>query len=317
MDKTTYARAEKMPLPSEGSILHLPIEQIYAEKGASKPLKRNESIRLAQSIRKYGISTPLVVTPTEVFPGFYRYCILEGGEIWQAACLAGVEKLPCVISAAPPQDPEIAEICAQIRAGKLHIFEQAAAIRHLSEHHALTRAQIAKETGFSPSAIANKLRLCRLSSAEQQEILRAGLSERHARAILRLTEPARRTSVLRTVAREKHSVAATEALVERYLAEDAALSTPQASPQVEGESNPQGSTPRARENTVKARKIPVSKPQTGSICPKRFVLHTLQPLYNSIERTLSIFRKTGRDAEMQAQESADEVLITIRIPNAT
>ncbi len=304
MEKTAYAHANYAPPPSEGSILQIPIEQIYAEKGANKALKRNESIRLAQNIRKYGVSTPIVVTPTEAFPGFYRYRVQKGAEIWHAACIAGAKTLPCVISNVPPRNPEVAEILSQIRKGTLHIFEQAAAIRYLIENCGLSRAEIAKETGFSSSAIANKLRLCRLTPAEQQEILRERLTERHARAILRLSEPSKRLAVLQVISREKMSVAAAESLVEAILAESAGE-----------DGNP---TPETVENAGKippsARKIPASKPVTGSICPKKFALHTLQPLYNSIERTLSIFRKTGRGAEMQTLEGEDAVLITIRIP---
>ena len=334
MKNIGYTYAEKAAIPREGSILQIPIEQIYAEKGAKSPLKHNESIRLSQSIKKYGISTPLIVTPTEVFPDFYRYCVLEVVEIWHAACLAGVERLPCVIAAAPLQSPEVAEICAQIRAGRLHIFEQAAALRHLGEKCGLSRAQIAKETGLSPSAVANKLRLCRFSTTEQQEILRAGLSERHARALLRLADPIKRRTVLQNIAREKPSVAATEAMIEHFLAENTpsdplgdAKEAPEskegwgAATSGEGQKPPpkrvEYAAEPSRASAVSIRKIPASKPQTGSICPKRFVLHTLEPLYNSIERTLTIFRKTGRDAEMQTQEGADEVLITIRIPHAT
>ena len=306
MEKTAYAPATYAPPPAAGSILQLPIEQIYAEKGTNKGLKRNESIRLARNIQKYGVSTPVVVTPTEVFPGFYRYCVQKRVEIWHAACIAGVKTLPCVIENAPPQDPEIAEILSRIRASALHIFEQAAALRYLGEKCGLSRAQIARETGFSPSAIANKLRLCRLSPSEQQQILRAGLTERHARAILRLTEPEKRASALEVIMREKMSVAAAELLVEGMLA----IAPPEKPIQELSAEERKG------EPALPARKIPATKPVTGSICPKKFALHTLQPLYNSIERTLSIFRKTGCAAEMHTQEGADGVLITIRIPTS-
>ncbi len=304
MEKAAYAHATYAPPPREGSILQLPIEQIYAEKGANKALKRNESIRLARSIQKYGVSTPVVVTPTEVFPNFCRYSIQKGAEIWHAACIAGLKTLPCLIASAPSQDPEVAEILSKIRAGALHIFEQAAAFRYLTEELGLSRATLARETGFSQSAIANKLRLCRLSPAEQQEILCAGLTERHARAILRLTEPEKRRAVLQVIAREKMSVAAAESLVEAALADDAGRSTLQKSPAGEKEG----------QTAPSVRKIPVSKPATGSICPKKFALHTLQPLYNSIERTLTIFRKTGYNAEMRTLEGENGVLITIHIP---
>ena len=307
MEKTAYPIANYAPPPGEGSILQLPIEQIFTEKGLNKGLKRNESIRLAQNIRKYGISTPVVVTPIEVFPGFYRYCVQKGAEIWHAAGIAGIKTLPCVIENAPPKDPEVAKILAEIRQGSLHVLDQASAIRYLIEKHALGRAEIAKETGFSPSAIANKLRLCRLSPAEQQEIRRTGLSERHARAILRLSEPEKRLAALRTIAQQGMSVAAAESLVEGMLAQTADISS----------SNSTAPQEKTDTEALVSRKIPAVKPVTGSICPKKFALHTLQPLYNSIERTLSIFRKTGRPAEMQTKEGSNEVLITIRIPTTT
>lgn len=347
MEKYAYAQENYAPPPREGSILQLPIEQIYAEKGQNKPLKRNESIRLAQNIRKYGVSTPVIVTPTEAFPGFYRYRVKKGAEIWQAACIAGAKTLPCVIENAPLRAPEVAEILAQIRAGALGIFEQAAAIRHLIEKCGLSRTEIAAESGFSASAIANKLRLCRLSSAEQQEILRAGLSERHARAILRLREPEKRRVALQVISREKMAVAAAESLIEAMLHENGGENLPRKAASepknpfsepytppagaseapcdaqesraeaVDGTPSPQANGAAAcGEPTAmpQARKIPASKPATGSICPKKFALHTLQPLYNSLERTLSIFRKTGRTAEMRTQEGDNGVLITIHIP---
>ena len=50
------------------------------------------------------------------------------------------------------------------------------------------------------------------------------------------------------------------------------------------------------------------------VCPRKFALQDLRPLYNSIERTLSIFRKTGQAVECRREESADGVRIIIDIP---
>ncbi len=299
MKTQEYGQALYASLPVRGCILQLKIEEIYAEKGEEGRIKRNDSIRLAQSIKKYGVSTPLIVTPVEAFPNFYRYRILKGAEIWRAAGIAGLTKLPCIIADEPPQDPEIAAIFAEIRAKRLHIFEQADAIEHLTRKHGLTRAEIAKGSGLSPSAIANKLRLCRLLPTERQEILRTGLTERHARALLRLSNPQERAMALQKITQGHLSVADTEALIERCLADGLPFG--------------EGSAPTPSAPT---RKIPATKPPTGNICPKKFVLHSLQPLYNSLERTLSIFRKTGRGAEMSTQEREDGILITIRIPAA-
>ena len=334
MQKEAYAQEIYSAHPAKGSILHLKIEEIYAEKAEEGRLGRNESIRLAKSIQKYGLSTPLIVTPVEAFPGFYRYRVLKGAEIWRAAGIAGLQKLPCIISDEPPQDPQITSIFAEFRAKRLHIFEQAAAIEHLSKMHGLSRAEIARGTGLSLSAVANKLRLLRLLPAERHEILRAGLTERHARALLRLSDPQKRAVALQKIHQEHLSVAAAEALIERLFAAEEAqpceCSPVGAETQADApvtakqaqicEDAPtqvaQSGNAEAPISSTPMRKIPAAKPPTGNICPKKFVLHSLQPLYNSLERTLGIFRKTGRGAEMSTQEGEDGILITIRIPAA-
>ena len=81
----------------------------------------------------------------------------------------------------------------------------------------LKTEKIARETGFSPSAIANKLRLCRLSPAEQQEILCAGLTERHARALLRLDNMEQKMTMIAAIVSQGMSVARTEEAVARLL----------------------------------------------------------------------------------------------------
>jgi ParB family chromosome partitioning protein len=252
-------------------------------------------LRLVQNIRKYGLSTPILVAPSEIFPGRIRYLVVEGEELWHAACLAGLTHIPCLITQNSPREAEINAIFAKIAAKTADMFEQAALFRHLSDTYALTQEEISRRAGISQSTVANKLRLLRMTDAERQKILSNDLSERHARALLRLRSPAERLCALETICKKKLSVAASEALIESY--------------------NTANNAPKHRFCSIQAPitpNVPLSEEKKGG----KFVLHTLQPLYNSLERTLSIFRKTGRAANLESEQRPDGIYITIKIPNA-
>ncbi len=331
MDHATYAPQTPRIFHVQGSIIRLPVAELYANTPKT-PSKSGKTIRTVQNIKKYGISTPVVVTPTEVFPGVFRYLVIEGEELWHAACLAGEEQIPCLIAQNSPQEADIAAIFAQIAAKTADMFEQAALFRHLTDAYGLTQEEISRRAGLSQSAVANKLRLLHLTAAEQKEILLHGLSERHARALLRLKSPEVRLSILDTVCRKNLSVAATEALVESYIPHksgDLAQNTG------ENPINPLKTAvfaPRAEAQPpltelrapLTETRVPCGELQDpcgeASVLGKeeraqKFILHTLQPLYNSLERTLNIFRKTGRSAVLESTQGENGLMITIHIPN--
>ena len=285
------------PAHVQGSILHIPTTEIYSD-ATRAPCSQSRSLRILQSIRKYGLSTPVKVTPIEVFPGTYRYLILEGEEIWRAACLANITQIPCEIAQNSPNEAEIAEIFAKITAKSSDMFEQAVLFRHLADTYSLTQEEIARRAGLSQSAVANKLRLLHLTAEEQKTVLLHGLSERHARALLRLRSPEERREILKIVCAKNLSVAATEALVEDRCA-------------VIAQQIPDAPNAKIR---LKTAILPQNPPKPEEKRPQKFVLHTLQPLYNSLERTLAIFRKTGREAVLHSEQTDRDILITITIP---
>ena len=291
---------------TEGSIVTLPIDELYSNK-AQQPApggrKSGKIIRIVQSIQKYGLFSPVVVTPTEVFPGITRYLVQENEDVWQAACLAGLMQIPCLIAPNSTKEAEITDIFAQITSKSADMFEQAAAFRHLIDCFGLTQEEISRRTGTSQSTIANKLRLLHLTAAEQKKILLNGLSERHARVLLRLKSPDLRLTALETICRKNLSVASAEALVESYLSLNAPVSSPQSINSATNAASPPHISAQS------ASPIPAE-----SKMPSKFVLHTLQPLYNSLERTLAIFRKTGRKATLESAETPQGLTITIEIP---
>lgn len=286
------------PQLTPGSILQIPTAELYLEspENAHSGSKR---LRLVQTIRRYGLLTPITVSPVEVFPGIYRYLVVEGEELWRAACLAEVAQVPCRIAQISPKETEIREILAKIAAKSTDMFEKAALFRHLTDSYHLTQEEISRRSGLSQSAVANKLRLLHLSAAEQQKILLCGLSERHARALIRLKSPQMRHTALETICRKNLGVCAAEALVEDILAHSSPV-LPREVPQ---------EPTTAASSTVAAAEAP----QVAEKSPK-LILHTLQPLYNSLERTLNIFRKTGRNALLESKRTSEGILITITIP---
>ena len=312
---TTYSHAgERKSALTQGSIVPIPTAEIYSSRPQTPP-QRGKMIRLVQTIRKYGLPTPITVIPAEVFPGVFRYAVVEGEELWHAACLAGIEHIPCLIAQNTPKEAEITEIFLQIATKKADMFEQAVFFRLLADTYGLTQEEISRRAGLSQSAVANKLRLLHLTASEQKKILLHGLSERHARALLRLKSPEMRHSVLDTVCRKNLSVAATEALVESYLL----LESPDLTQKPAQTSKIPVATPVfascARNSDAKDASHEAPRMGAEGRRSPKLVLHTLQPLYNSLERTLSIFRKTGRDAVLESKQTESGLLITISIPN--
>lgn len=96
----------------------------------------------------------------------------------------------------------------------MNIFEEARALRGTMQMCNMTQGELAKKLGVSQSYVANKLRLLKLSEQMQEDICRANLSERHARALLRLEDENIQNRAFMKICSDKLSVAETEALVD-------------------------------------------------------------------------------------------------------
>ncbi len=268
-------------------------EQISVPQGRqSHKASFNSIIRLSESIKKYGILEPLTVKATFSAAGEPIYELISGERRLKAAISAGITRIPCVLASEDSRSGAISGVLSGFQQG-LHIFEQAAALRLLIEDFGLTQEEIARKIGISQSAVANKLRLLQLPKEEQRQILAAKLTERHARALLRLKEQGIREEALRRVIAERMTVAATEQLIEDL----------------------KSVAPNSAEQPAVSVILTPETPPKG-VLPRKFALRDLTPLYNSIERILSIFRKTGATALSRREESPNGVRIIIDIPKA-
>lgn len=302
-----------------GARIFLRQNQIFGFNPKKTPPKSelNAIIRLSRSIEKYGIIEPLLVTATTDGAGYPRYTLIDGERRLRAAGMVGLDKLPCRLLAANAPECLAKAAIDELLHKKLHFFEQAAGFLALMQQYHLTQEEIARKTGLSQSAVANKIRLLRLSYEEKQAIVTGGLGERHARAVLRLKSMADRVLVIEEAARRQLSVQNTELLVEKLLKSGKeALFAPEsaqeaASVEISQEAG-QGSAEMALEGEQTTDSAADCAPR--GIIPRKFALRDLKPLYNSIERTLGIFQKTGVSVEYNKQETEDFAFIAIKIP---
>ena len=156
---------------------------------------------LADSIRAYGILQPLTVRRTGE-----GYQLIAGERRMRAARIAGLREVPCLVAQVDEQDAGMLALIENLQRRDLDCFEEAAAIARLISRK-------------SQSAVANKLRLLRLSEPVREGLRRGGLTERHARALLRLPDEAAQLAALSVITARGMNVAQTESYVETLLTE--------------------------------------------------------------------------------------------------
>lgn len=221
-EKATIERFFGHKKSKSGEVIRM-IDVMDIVAGGSQP-RRNfdeESIsRLADSISRHGFIHPLTVRSVESSKG-YSYELIAGERRYRAALLAGFETVPCLVKELSDEAScELAVVENLIRED-LNVFEQAEAFRRLTSEHGLSQSELAQRVGLSQSAVANKLRLLRLSERERALILSARLTERHARASLRLDDEEFRYRMLCYVAEQRMSVSLMEEYLDALVAQEA------------------------------------------------------------------------------------------------
>ncbi len=164
---------------------------------------------LAVSIRTNGILQPVNVRKNE--DG--RYELISGERRLRAARMVGIEKIPCVVMEVSDEQSALFAIIENVQRQNLDFFEEAVAIERLTTVHGLSQEEIAKKLGKAQSTLSNKLRLLRLPEELRDRISGAGLTERHARALLTINDNETRSRVLDIVIERHLTVSEAERLV--------------------------------------------------------------------------------------------------------
>ncbi|HIR51883.1 MAG TPA: ParB/RepB/Spo0J family partition protein [Candidatus Onthovicinus excrementipullorum] len=207
---------EKKSLPpAAGSILMIPRDEIYPNP--DQPRRRfsmDELEGLAQSIHENGMLQPVSVRTREA--GGYE--LIAGERRLRAAKMIGMSSIPCIVIRARSEQSAVFALIENLQREDLNFFEEARAIESLMDHYGLTQEEMALRLGKAQSTLSNKLRLLRLSPRMCAQIERAGLTERHARALLKLDQEKERQEVLDQVIRDDLNVSQTEKLIASRLA---------------------------------------------------------------------------------------------------
>ena len=199
---------------SEVKVVKVPIDTIVPNP--YQPRKNFDDAALedlSASIAQYGVLQPLLVSPAE--DG--RYMLIAGERRLRASKMAKLAEVPVIISEYTSQ--QIAEIALieNLQREDLHYLEEAEGYEKLMNQFHITQEAMAARVGKKQSTIANKLRLLRLSAPVRKVLMDAELSERHARALLKLPEDEKRLEVLETIVAKNLSVRQTEEYINKLL----------------------------------------------------------------------------------------------------
>lgn len=199
-------------------VVLIPLSEI--ERNPNQPRKHfdPESIQdLSKSIIANGLLQPITVRRTETS----GYQLIAGERRTRAFRLLGRDAIPAIVEDFSDEQSATLALIENLQRKDLNYFEEAAGIATLMEHLQLTQQEVSTRLGKAQSTVANKLRLLRIPMALQREMLDAGLSERHARALLRMLNHEKMPLAVHTVIEKEYNVGQTEEYVERLLNSDA------------------------------------------------------------------------------------------------
>jgi len=257
----------------DNRVLEIPTIQIRPNKTQPRKSFDEDELRLlAQSIATNGILQPLTVRRLSVS----EYELVAGERRLRAAVLAGISKVPCVLIKCSDKESAIFALLENIQRADLNMFEEARGINRLIRKYGLTQEDAAAKLGKKQSTIANKLRLLKLSMEEQDWILQAGLSERHARALLRISEDEVRKEVLSRVVAENLSAKDTEELVIKLLCRTTVTDSPKQE--------------------------------------KKFIIRDVRIFVNTINKAVDTMRLSGINAVSKRMETEEYIEYTVQIP---
>lgn len=260
------------------------ISEIRVPDGRFRRIRCDESLAaLAESIREHGVLEPLIVRRVLGIGGEAEFTLVAGERRLRAAEMAGLTTVPVVSVEAGEVDAAILAIIENLHREDLSMFEEAASIQSLISLTGMTQEACAKKLSVSQSYVANKLRLLRLSDGEQEKIEENGLTERHARALLRLEDEEEREEVLSIIIKREMNVSRTEEYIEDIICAKSRLA--------ERESKPKGSEQK-----------------------RKLVIRDIRLFYNSIDHAVDVIKKSGIPVESTRKEVEEGVLISILLP---
>ena len=259
----------------ENGVLRIAVEDIRPNPHQPRTVFESEALSaLSDSIKRYGILQPISVRTDGK-----GYEIIAGERRFRAAKQAGLRHVPCLVYTVDGEESAELSVMENLLREDLNVFETAAAMDSLCREFGLTQEQVAERLSVSQSYVANKLRLLRFDPPMRKKILEGGLTERHARALLRLPPELWEKTADRMI-NGKYNVAAAEKMVEEML------------------------------GTVGGEK---QKKRQGKV---RGAIRDLRLFYNSVDRAMEMVRRCGIAVKSRKEEREGETCLIISIPKS-
>ena len=159
----------------------------------------------------------------------------------------------------------------------LDYIEEAEGLQKLMQQYRLSQEQAARRIGKSQSAVANKLRILRHPPSVLQALRENHLTERHARALLRLEDPEQRLAAVEHIGKNQLNVAHAEGYIDRLVAQN------------------QTTQPRRRST---------------------YILKDVRLFLNSVDRGVRLMQTAGVGAKVSRRDTEDAICLTVTIPRA-
>lgn len=259
-------------------VIEIPARKIRPNKTQPRQDFYEENLRsLSQSISNNGLLQPLTVRKLKND----EYELIAGERRLRASVMAGFTKIPCIVMKCSDKDSAIFALIENLQRKDLGMFEEARGINRLIRKYGITQEQAAIQLGKKQSTVANKLRLLRLSYDEQDWIVQAGLTERHARALLKIQNEDSRKEVLSHIIAENLNVKETE----KYIS-----------------------------SLLDNKKV---QPLHNNNNDKKIVVKDVRIFVNTISRAVDTMRMSGIDAVSNKEETEDYIEYTVKIPKET
>lgn len=256
----------------ETRVVLLPIEQIDASPFQSRTaFDERELAKLAVSILHNGLLQPVSVRPA----ANGRYELIAGERRLRACRLAHMTAIPALVFHFADEKTAALSLLENLQREALNPFEQARALRGLLDLWNCTQEEAARRLGMAQPTLANKLRLLALTPEQQALCIDHGLTERHARAVLRLPDTQLRTDALHEAAARGLNVQQMDALVAQML-------------------------------------LPKQAPRARPRC--KVLVRDVRLFVNSIDHAIRVMTGSGIPATTEKREQGDYIEYVVRIP---
>lgn len=198
----------------EREVARIPIDSIRPNPYQPRRVFSQEALEeLCASIKQYGLLQPISVRKT----GNDTFEIIAGERRLRASKMAGMKYIDAIIFSTYEQDSAVIAMMENLQRENLHYMEEAEGYQNLIRDHGLSQDELARRLGKNQSTIANKMRILKLPMPVKRMLLQYNLTERHARALLRLHDEEAQIKVIQIIVAQGLNVKATEDLVERTI----------------------------------------------------------------------------------------------------